>query len=104
MPIVRCPVPSCDYRTDDVEAVIVAALLNAHSITHSADTSAGRHTEKIKRPTINSAGTSEDWAYFLTRWEDYVEGTKVTGKDYIIQLLECCDETLRRDLTRVALW
>ncbi len=33
---------------------------------------------------------------------DYVEATKVEGKDKVIQLLECCDEQLRKDLTRNA--
>lgn len=58
--------------------------------------------EKVRRPTVTAAGSSEDWAYFLTRWQDYVEATKIEGKDLIIQLLECCDEQLRKDLTRNA--
>jgi hypothetical protein len=29
-----------------------------------------------------------------------VAATKLKGKDKVIQLLECCDEALRRDLTR----
>ena len=58
--------------------------------------------EKVKRPTINSSGTSEEWAYFNTRWKEYVEATGVTGKTRVIQLLECCDDELRRDLTRLA--
>ena len=49
---------------------------------------------------MSSAGTSEEWTYFLSRWKDYVNATKIKDKDLIIQLLECCDETLRRDLTR----
>ena len=28
--------------------------------------------------------------------------TQVTGKDKIVQLLECCDEQLRKDLTKSA--
>ena len=32
----------------------------------------------------------------------HVEATKVTGKDEVLQLLECCDEELRRDVTRMA--
>ena len=40
--------------------------------------------------------------HFLSRWNDYVEATKVTGKDEVLQLLECCDEELRRDVTRMA--
>ena len=58
--------------------------------------------EKVRRPTVTAAGSSEDWAYFTTRWQDYVEATKIEGKDMIIQLLECCDEQLRKDLTRNA--
>ena len=56
----------------------------------------------MKRPTISSAGTSEDWSYFQSRWGDYVKATKVTGTDKVVQLLECCDEQLRKDLTRTA--
>ena len=56
----------------------------------------------MKRPVISSAGTPEDWNYFLSRWNDYVEATKVTGEDEVLQLLECCDEELRRYVTRMA--
>ena len=44
----------------------------------------------------------EDWQYYKSRWDDYVKATKVAGTDKIIQLLECCDEQLRKDLTRDA--
>lgn len=101
MPVVQCPVPDCEYETDDFDTVLVAALLNKHAIVHSAV--AGIVTakvEKVKRPTVSSAGSSEDWTYLLSRWKDYVKAIKVSGKDIVKQLLECCDETLRRDLTR----
>ena len=81
-------------------ASVVAALLSAHVTTHSRDTSA--KVEKVKRPTISTAGFSEEWAYFKTRWDDYKTATKVTGAECVVQLLECCDETLRKDLTRSA--
>lgn len=58
--------------------------------------------EKVRRPTITSAGTSEQWSYFTTRWLDYVEATHIEGKEKVIQLLECYDEQLRKDLTRNA--
>ena len=54
----------------------------------------------MKRPTISAAGTSEEWAYFLQRWSDYKAATHLTGSDIVYQLLECCDEMLRKDLTR----
>ncbi|CAC5407194.1 unnamed protein product [Mytilus coruscus] len=55
-----------------------------------------------KSPTVASAGSSEDWTYFVSRWKDYIQETKVSGTDLVIQLLECCDETLRRFITRSA--
>ena len=58
--------------------------------------------EKVKRPTISLSGTSEDWSYFLSRWEDYKAATKLQSAECITQLLECCEEQLRRDLTRSA--
>ena len=40
--------------------------------------------------------------YFQSRWGDYITATKIQGPDRVLQLLECCDEQLRRDLTRNA--
>ena len=99
MPAVQCPIPGCDYSTPDLEASIVAALLTAHSAIHAPGQPA--KVEKVKRPTIAAGGTSEDWAYFKSRWSDYVDATKIAGKDEV-QLLECCEESLRKDLTRAA--
>ena len=101
MPIAACPVPGCTYTTDDVDAVIVSALLNAQTVTHTMATAAPR-VEKVTRPTISSAGTCEEWAYFTTRWAEYVAATRITGRDQVAQLLECCDNQLRKDLTRNA--
>ena len=55
--------------------------------------------ERVRRPTVSAAGSSEEWSYFLTHWQDYAEATKVTGKDKVVQLLEWCVEQLRKDLT-----
>ena len=38
--------------------------------------------------------------HIVLRWDDYVRATKLSGADKVIQLLECCDEQLRRDLTQ----
>ena len=112
MPKFRCPYPECTYETDDVTDALAAVLLSVHSAgTHTTQATATiqpqisattARVEKVRRPTVTAAGSSEDWAYFTTRWQDYVEATKIEGKDMIIQLLECCDEQLRKDLTRNA--
>ena len=103
MPVIACPIPNCTYAIDDVDAIIAVALLNTHAIIHAPTPStnaAAAKVERVKRPTVTSAGSSEEWDYFLVRWRDYVEATKVTGKDRTIQLLECCDDQLRKDVTR----
>ena len=102
MPSVKCAIETCTYQTPDLDNSIVAILLTTHATTHSASTPAGAtpKVESVKRPTITSAGTIEDWQYFTSRWEEYVAATRVTGRDRVLQLLECCDDGLRKDLTR----
>ena len=87
-----------------MEGVVAAALITTHATTHTSHAGDGTSAkvEKVKRPTISSAGTSEEWAYFTSRRTDYVEATHITGKDKVIQFLECCDEQLRKDLSRNA--
>ena len=102
MPSIGCPLEDCDYRTEDAEAAVCVELLKIHATIHSTNTSTTAKVEKVKRPTISAAGTSEEWQYFESRWTDYCDATKITGKDKVVQLLECCDEQLRKDLTRNA--
>ena len=102
MPAVQCPIPECTYITEDLDAAIVAALLTTHSLVHAQDPRTTARVDKVKRPTITAAGSSEEWAYFMSRWSDYTAATRVAGRDRVVQQLECCDEALRKDLTRLA--
>ena len=81
---VECPIAGCDYETGDLDAAIVAALLTTHGHTHAAGAAA--KVEKVRRPSIKAAGSSEEWEYFLSRWTEYCDATKVGGKDKVIQL------------------
>ena len=104
MPTVQCPIEGCEYATPDVDPVIADALITTHATSHqtpSGPTQTAR-VEKVKRPSVSLAGTTEDWQYFKSRWNDYVKATRLEGTDRIIQLLECCDDQLRKDLTRNA--
>ena len=108
MPKHKCPFPECVYETEDVGDELAVVLISVHAKgAHTSPPADGTSSqtariEKVRRPTISSAGTSEEWSYFMTRWTDYAEATKVQGKDKVIQLLECCEEQLRKDLTRTA--
>ena len=53
-------------------------------------------------PLISSAGTSEEWQYFLNHWAEYKTVTKISGTDQVIRLLECSDEQLQKNLTHTA--
>ena len=87
----------------DIDPALAAVYLSSHINQHKADTpTQAARMEKVKRPSISSAGTSEEWGYFVLRWGDYVTATRCQGPDSVLQLLECCDEQLRRDLTRNA--
>ena len=88
MPKHRCPYPECEYETEDVKDELVAVLLTVHSNgTHVQTTSqpaaqATAKVEKVQRQTISSAGSSEEWSYFLTRWTDYAKVTKLKAKTW----------------------
>ncbi len=104
MPI-KCPIESCEYETPDVDPVVAVALITTHVATFHQGPSLptlNARVEKVKRPSISSAGTTEDWLYFKSRWADYVKATRLEGTDRVIQLLKCCEEQFRKDLTRNA--
>ena len=109
MPVRRCPFPDCTFVTEDVSDNLASTTLEIHARIHTVPAATAapaptptHRTEKVKRPSITAAGTGEDWAYFLARWEEYKAATGVTGRELVLQLLECCDEELRKDLTRNA--
>ena len=66
--MIACPIPNCNYVTDDVDAIIAVALLNTHAIIHAQTLStnaAAAKVERLKRPTVTSAGSREEWENFL---------------------------------------
>ena len=100
---VEYPIEDCDHT--HAEVAMVAALLNGHATVHVAVLRAlgeNAKMEKLKHPTVAIVGTCEAWSYFITRWGEYKTGTKLVRPDIVAQLLECCDDELRKDLTREA--
>ena len=70
-----------------------------HSFPCCSPANTAARVQKVSRQTVSLGMTSEEWSYFLTRWRDYVEATKVLGDEKIMQLLECCDKEHPKDLT-----
>ena len=72
---------------------------HARGSTNQLTANYRRQDQRVKRPTISAAGSREEWTYFLTRWQEYVDATQITGKDKVLQLLECCNDNLHKDIT-----
>ena len=98
---VNCPYSDCAFSVPEgTDPVVVAALLNTHTLVHSQ--TARLKPTPVRRPEISAGGTTEGWQYFLTRWRAYSTAVRLVDKDVSIQLLECLDPNLRRDVTRNA--
>ncbi|CAC5402327.1 unnamed protein product [Mytilus coruscus] len=55
MPSVQCPIPGCDYVTDELDTAFVATLITAHSTPHAPGLVAVVEVEKVIRPVISTA-------------------------------------------------
>ena len=110
MPVFNCSYPGCDFATGDITEALANTMLTIHGQVHMAHarappqpvTTTPCKAEKVRRPTISAAGTAEDWTYFNSRWVEYKAATGLVGRDLVLQLLECCDDELHKDLTRNA--
>ncbi len=109
MPDIPCPAPDCDTSwPDTTPPQVLVPLIDLHARTaHPVAPAAapppapsGVRVEKVRRPSVSAAGTSEEWRYFTLRWEEYKAATHLTPTDVVFQLLECCEENLRKDLMR----
>ena len=108
MSTIQCPVPECEEEWSlALPEGILTRLMDGHA-THVHSVAPpfapsplpAAKAEKVRRPGVTSGVTSEDFNYFLQRWTDYKAATLLSGADIIYQLLECCDENLRKDLAR----
>ena len=105
---IKCPAPNCPTTwPSETAPEVLLRLIDLHERTaHPITTPAtgpmttGVKAEKVKRPIVSVSGTSEEWEYFKQRWQEYKLATRLTGSDIIFQLLECCDDALRKDLSR----
>ena len=104
MPVIKCPFPGCDFEVkEDVPDDCKSSVLNIHLVYHQqthASINSGKAI-KLSRPILAAENSTEDWIYFVTRWDSYKSATKLQGAEVTAHLLECCDEALRKDLSRV---
>ena len=52
--------PGCSYATGDLDAVVVAALLNAHCVVHSGKGASGAGPDASSSTITSKASTSSE--------------------------------------------
>ena len=94
----------CAYKPSVADATLAASLLQIHAMSAHQSVNrpdpgqnVGARVEKVKCPVNAEGGTEEEWLYFEQRWNEYKAATRITGHDLIYQLLDCCDEELRKN-------
>ena len=104
---IPCSVPDCETTFQDtLPEQVLLAMIQMHAVTvHQATAVTNNQQPTVKpetyrRPTVTSSGTDEEFTYFLQRWNQYKQATRLQAADTIFQLLECCTEDLRKDLAR----
>ena len=99
---IQCPSEGCGYATPASESAIALQVLTIHGYSHLPKpvTHQQPQQERPKRPKVDMGCTSERWSYFKSCWATYKQLTNITGNDATVQLLECCEDTLKLALFR----
>ena len=100
MPVIKCPIDLCTCKTDDVDVVVAAALLNLHATTHMKIQQPNSSVKKPDRPKIDLAvETSEaEWALFCSEWDIYKTRSGIKNEEITLELRAACTTELRRAL------
>ena len=106
MPVIKCPGAGCTYETPDVDAAVIAQLLNLHKVAHpapapqsgglqaGASREAKQRVPKIQPPKISEGSSEETWNSWHTRWIMFKRGTILSEDEKVQQLFQCCDQSL----------
>ena len=103
MVVLKCPIASCDFETDDVDVAGAAVILQIHAVVHqpaapapptTAQPLPSRRGPKLERPKIKLNSTPEEWNAFMRRWATYKAGSNIADEDAPGQLLECTSPEL----------
>ena len=103
---VKCGFTGCSYTTGDLPESLANSALNSHAQSHIAThrdqegTNSQDKSEKVQRPILPMACTSEDWDYWFCEWENYKITSGMKDTNIVAQLMACGEETLRRNIYR----
>ena len=94
MPVIKCPLESCTYKTPDVDASVAASLLIIHNNVHINENSSKLKPPKMDRPRIGRDCSEEGWNIFRQKWTIFKDSMELTEVEKSRQLYQCCEEDL----------
>ena len=106
MPQIACQFTGCEYIAENDSVEIAIALLNSHNSIHLQMPSRGPDllkTPKVDRPELNQDISDEDWESFAEEWNRFKRSwyrNDMTQRTVVDQLVECCQQDLRRLLIK----
>ena len=97
----NCSWPGCQYETPEMGTEDLAVqLLAIHTESHkaavppAAPANPAPPPEKLRRPSIQSGSTLENWNFFVSRWQRFKTVNNIAPNSTSSQLLESCEEEL----------
>ena len=99
MVVHKCEFGDCQWEqdTDNLETYATLYKIHVSAVHTQPQPTSNAKAEKAKRPELLADVSDEDWAYFISRWEHYKKAANVTNDNVVTQLMECCNEQLRRE-------
>ena len=79
MVVLNCPIDGCTYATADIDAAQAIALFTVHGYSHAPGAGQQAKPDKLSRPKVSKESTSEDWEYFIIRWDQGIRVTEKSG-------------------------
>ena len=98
--VLNCPIEGCICATGNIEAAQAVAHFLGHGYSHAPGACQQAEPDKLSCPKVSKKSMSGDWEHFITRRDAYKTATRIADYDATLQLLACCEGSLRKDLHR----
>ena len=97
---VACPLPECNFETEDLDPAVVVVVLQIHASLHQPGNGSSARGPKLDRPRIDTGADQEAWNTFLRRWENFRVGSNIPDSVAPVQLLQCAGDELSEMLLK----
>ena len=102
----ECQFTGCEWKVEHTSEAVAIALLTSHGNVHThgrGPTDARMKQPKVDRPELLQDISDEDWETYEEEWRRFKRSwytTSTTQMEVTDQLLQCCEQNLRRLLVK----